>query len=173
MNTSQVARLSFAAAFVAIFAYVLLAAQFGFGQDFPRAALFPMVIGGVSILLALGALVQEARAVRAEAGATPATQARAEAVDEIEAEVERRRTIAIAAWIVFFFLAIWLLGFPLGAPVATFLYLWLGARERLPVAVVLAAVAWAFIYGVFDRLIHVPFPEGLVFERIDTLGGGV
>jgi hypothetical protein len=84
-----------------------------------------------------------------------------------EAAVAHRRTLSISAWIVGFFLAIWLLGFTITSAVGTFLYLKFGAREKWLISVVLTVVAWAFFYGAFDYMLHLPFPEGELFYWLE------
>ncbi|MBI3077613.1 MAG: tripartite tricarboxylate transporter TctB family protein [Deltaproteobacteria bacterium] len=68
-------------------------------------------------------------------------------------------TASIGAWILGFFVAIWLLGFSLAVPVATLLYLKVAGREKWPVSLVVSAISFAFFYGLFDRALHLPFPE--------------
>src|SRR4029079_9238803 len=73
----------------------------------------------------------------------------------------RRETVKISAWILGYFVAIWLLGFSAAIAVTTLLYLKL-AKERWLIAFVLTFFAWASFYGLFVYLLHVPFPEGLL-----------
>jgi hypothetical protein len=58
--------------------------------------------------------------------------------------------------------AIWLLGFSLATPLTTFLYL-RAARERWPVCIALSLAAFAFVYGLFETGLGVPFPPGRLF----------
>jgi len=73
-----------------------------------------------------------------------------------------RRTAGITGWILGFFLAIWLLGFSMAVPTATFLYLKVGAREKWLISIVLTLVAFASFYGLFIYSLSVPFPQGLL-----------
>jgi len=75
-----------------------------------------------------------------------------------------RRIAATFGWIVGYFAAIWLLGFSIAAPLCTFVQLKIGAREKWVITLILTASAWMFIYGVFDLLLHLPFPPGILFE---------
>jgi hypothetical protein len=88
------------------------------------------------------------------------TRDEAEPGPDVPPEVAKRRTIEICAWIVGFWVAIWLLGFAVATLVATFLYLKVGARERWPITVVLSAFCFAFVYGLFEKALGVPFPPG-------------
>jgi hypothetical protein len=62
-------------------------------------------------------------------------------------------------WILGFFLALWLLGFPLGIPLATFLYLKVAARENWFTSIAVTAGTWAFIVGVFGHFLDFVFPD--------------
>lgn len=149
----------FALFMVALFAYVVYGAYFGYGRDFPQAALFPSVIGNPGLVLALAALVLEGvRVVRGTVNREPRVKA------ALELRVAQHRTLAMMGWLSGFFIAIWLLGFIEAAPIMTFLYLKAGAREKWITSLVLAGLSWLFFYGLFDYVIHLPFPSGLLFD---------
>jgi hypothetical protein len=40
------------------------------------------------------------------------------------------------------------------------LYLLVASRETLVVAIGYACVCWVFVYGLFDRVLHIPLPRG-------------
>ncbi|MEE9146556.1 MAG: tripartite tricarboxylate transporter permease [Candidatus Tectomicrobia bacterium] len=157
--------LLFALFFVAVFIHVLREALFGFGAFEERAALFPLIIGVPSLACALLVLGRGLRTFFLPPGfLPPGRQAGAAELDGVvEPAVARRRTLSMAGWIVGFFVAIWLLGFPIAAAVATFLYLKLGAWEKWPITLCLTGVAWLFFYGLFDYSLHLPFPTGALF----------
>jgi hypothetical protein len=73
-----------------------------------------------------------------------------------------RETAKISAWILGYFVAICLLGFSIAIAAVTFLYLKL-AKERWVTTLALTFFAWISFYGLFAYLLHVPFPEGLLF----------
>lgn len=86
--------------------------------------------------------------------------------DELEDEhtglpmsVVNRRTAGVFAWIFAWFICIWLFGFKVGAPLSTLVQLKIGEREKWMLSLSLTAIAWAFIYFIFNRLLHMPFPE--------------
>ena len=66
-------------------------------------------------------------------------------------------------WILGYFVAIWLFGFSIGGPLCTFIQLKIGYREKWPISLILTTFAFAFIYGVFDLILRVPFSEGQLF----------
>lgn len=58
-----------------------------------------------------------------------------------------------------FFLALWLLGFAFGIPLATFLYLKFAAREGWLTSLIVTVGTWVFIVGVFGNLLDFVFPD--------------
>jgi hypothetical protein len=121
-----------------------------------RPGLFPWVVGFLGLPLAFLQLNLDI------AGAVKAIgHGLAKARDQ-EATRVARATVKISAWILGYFFAIWLLGFSVAIVVTTALYLKL-AKERWPTTLALTLFAWASFYGLFVYLLHVPFPEGLLF----------
>lgn len=80
---------------------------------------------------------------------------------EIPPAIARRRTIAIFAWIGGFILLVFLLGFPYAIPLFVFAYL-APQRERWWLKVALPVMAWGVFYGLFVRLLHLPFDAGQI-----------
>jgi hypothetical protein len=80
--------------------------------------------------------------------------------------VIRTRAISIVSWILGFFLAIWLLGFVIAVPVASFLYFRFAGGERWPISISLSLAAGAVFYGLFDYFLHLPFPDGQLFQLV-------
>jgi len=151
-------RFSWAALFslliVTAFAWALWQSR-SFGY---RAGLFPWAIGFPVLALALVQLVFDLRG--RETGRSLESLVGA---SDLPTSVVVRRSIAISGWIVGFFVAIWLLGFSIGVPLATLLYVKVNAREKWLISVALTAFSWVLIYGLFDRVLRVPFPEGQLF----------
>jgi len=124
-----------------------------------RAGLFPWAIGFPVLALAIVQLGKELlgfekkpRAAEFGLGVGP----------EISPELAYRRTLLILGWTIGFFVGIWLLGFSLAVPTTIILYLKF-AKEKWPITLALALVAWLFFYGLFDYTLHVPFPDGQLF----------
>jgi TctA family transporter len=149
---------AFSLAVLVLFAWALWQSR---GFDV-RAGLFPWVIATASLALAIIQFAGDLAGRRSDAGAA-AGEAGA------EGPAAARRTAAISGWILAMFAAIWLLGFSLATLVTTFLYLRLGARERWALSAVLSLAGFAFVYGLFEKGLGVPFPAGRLF---DWLGYG-
>lgn len=125
-----------------------------------KAKLFPLVIGIPLFCLAA------AEALWTIFGAHAGRQAASDfqlSTDQ-PPEVARRRTAIAAAWTVGFFVLIVLLGFQIAVPVLVFAYLKLQGKEGWIFTTVFTAAVWAFFYGLFDLLLHLPFPPGVLLE---------
>jgi hypothetical protein len=82
--------------------------------------------------------------------------------------VIRSRAASIVTWILGFFFAIWLLGFHLAVPAASFLYFRLAGHEKWPISIALSLAAGVVFYGLFGYLLHLPFPEGELFQLVEN-----
>jgi len=149
---------SMPAVFFSLSLVVILALALWRSMDFGyRAGLFPWAIGFPVLALAIVQLGMELTGKTRFSGIGAA-----DIGADIPAEVVRRRTAIIIAWIFAFYLALWLLGFSLAIPVTMFLYLKVEGREKWPITIILTLVAWGFFYGVFDYGLSVPFPDPVI-----------
>lgn len=121
-----------------------------------KAKLFPLVIGIPLFCLALAEVlwVLLAKKKAAEEFRLSPDQPN---------DVALRRTLIAAGWAIGFFVAIVLLGFQVAVPVLVFAYIRLQGRESWLFTVIFTAGVWACFYGLFDLLLHLPFPAGLLF----------
>ena len=156
---SPIYRPLFALFWIVVFIYILRETLFVIRPVDERPALFPLVIVVPSLILAVFAFGQEFLATLRH----DAKQLDNATMASSELTVFRRRAVSIISWTLGFFLSIWLLGFNIAVPVATFLYLKVGSGERWPITLVLTLSAWLFFYGLFDYTLHLPFPKGEVF----------
>ena len=156
---SPVYRSLFALFWIGFFIYIVRETLVVIRPKDVRPAIFPLVIGVPSLALAVLAFCQEfLKTFRGVGQSKPSA-----ATLSLDSALVQRRTVSVISWIIGFFLAIWLLGFNIAVPVATFLYLKVGARERWPLTTSLTLLAWLFFYGLFDYSLHLPFPKGELF----------
>jgi TctA family transporter len=146
---------AFSLLIVIVFAWALWQSR-DFGV---RAGLFPWAVCIPGLVLGLAQLVRELTGRRD----APAAEAIGGVGPDVPADVAARRSLDICLWILGFWLAIWLVGFSLATLLMTFFYLRVSARERWLTTLVLTAVAFAFVYGVFEKGLAVPFPSGQLF----------
>ena len=156
MNDGRATRwawdLTFALALIAVFVYATVTAV-----SYPEGAkLFPLAIAIPSLALAVVLAVISLRSRGTIVAPRPPDPG-----DEVIAPEERmRRTATIALWILGIFVAVYLLGFLVAIPLSAIAYLRFAARESWVTSVAVAAVCWALVFGVFDRLLHLPLPPG-------------
>jgi len=72
------------------------------------------------------------------------------------------RTALAIGWILGFFVAIVLAGFPIAVPLFVFLYVKVQGREGWIFCAACTAAVWAMFYGLFDYLLHLPFAAGWI-----------
>jgi len=123
-----------------------------------RAGLFPWVIGFPVLALAIVELGLDFLGKGRKSGMSSF----AEVGPDVPIGLVYRRTAGICGWTVGFLVTIWLLGFSPAVPVTIILYLkW--AKEKWPITLAFAVVSWLLFYGLFDYVLHVPFPDGQLF----------
>jgi hypothetical protein len=83
-----------------------------------------------------------------------------ELTQDIDPVLVRKRTIAIFLWTAGFMVLILLVGFTIAVPLFILLYLKLAGGENWILTLVFTFFSWAFIEGLFDRLLHIPLPQG-------------
>ena len=123
-----------------------------------KAALFPLVIGIPLFCLAV------AEGLWTLFGKAPVQEGEAKDFQLSVGKNAARRTAVAAGWILGLFAAIVLLGFPVAVPLFVFLYLRLQAKESWRVCILMTAAVWGVFYGLFDALLHLPFPAGWLLE---------
>ena len=122
-----------------------------------RAGLFPWAIGFPVLGFVITQCLMELTGKVSNAGGDVAVEG-----SDLSRNVVNRRTAGIFAWIAGYFVAIWLFGFSTGVTLCTFAQLKIGAHEKWSLSLILTATTWAFTYGFFGRLLHIPFPDGHV-----------
>ena len=123
---------------------------------FPWAIGFPMLF--VSIVLLVGEL-------RGTPEPKPADQGPMDFrfTLGLDGALVRKRTLTTFAWIFATLAAIWLFGFLIAVPLIVFLYTKVQSQEPWTLSLALTGVCWLMLAGLFDRVLHLPFPEGIVF----------
>ena len=136
------ASLALAAGIMLVAGYAVFAAK---GWQW-KAALFPLAIGIPLFCLA-------------------AVEVLWTLAEKKVAEESAQRGIALPwAWMIAFLALIVLLGFPIAVAVFVLVYLKLQAKESWLFSIVFTAAIWGAFYGLFDLLLHLPFPAGWLLE---------
>ena len=125
-----------------------------------QARLYPWAIGIPMVILAIVQVILELKGVKAKpSDATPMDYQFSKVTDPVLA---RKRTFIMFGWLVGFFFGVWLLGFPIAIALMMFTYLKFQGSESWVLSSALTVIAWLFFYGLFVRLLNLPFPEGLL-----------
>ena len=141
-----------------------------------RTSVFPLVTGSLLVGLALVKLGASVGRVRpgvtvGDRGAPGDHPADLHAdlhsdLPEVFATASRGEWTAAAGWMAGFFLMLWLLGALVTVPLFAVAYLLAVARQSPLVAGGYALVSWMFVYGLFDRVLHIPLPAGVLLRRL-------
>ena len=164
----RVERQVFVSSLVAMFFAVVII----FAKDWPiEARMFPWVIGIPMLILGLVQIALDLRGVGKTVGVSDPEDDSTPSSATMAPELLRSRTLNIFCWIYGLLGLIWLVGFQVAVPVVVFCYLKIQSREGWIVSLGLTTVAWAFLWGIFDHFLHLPFPQGMVFQWLERLYG--
>jgi len=125
-----------------------------------KAALFPRVL---SVPLLILSLIEVVACLMVEEKEQEGHAVDFSFTTDVDPALARRRTVAIFAWIVGFFVLILLIGFTLAVPVFVFLYLKFVGKEKWMLTLILTLISYVVMQGFFDNLLHLPFPSGILF----------
>ena len=140
--------------FTSFIGLVILTALY-VAKDWPvRASIIILLLGGIGVILVLLQVTFDLKDIRAN---------KAEIVRpiyEVRAVEHQGRwgSLEIWAWLWGLFFAIHLIGFPIALPLFVFLYVKLYGGGWLS-AIIMPMVTWAFLMGLYDYLLSVPWPE--------------
>ena len=119
--------------------------------------MFPLVTGSLLVTLSLLKL-----AARQEPEATPSMTS--DDLPDIFATASRAEWISAVGWMTGFFVMLWLLGALVAVPLFALAYLLAVSRQSPVLAGGYALVSWTFVYGLFDRILHIPLPAGVLMK---------
>ncbi len=124
-------------------------------RDWPvRASIIILLLGGVGVILVGVQLALDIKAARTEGAQITRPTFEVKAIEH----QGRWGSLEIWAWLWGLFFAIHLIGFPIALPLFVFLYVKLYGGSWLT-SVLLTALTWGFLYGIYDHLLSVPWPK--------------
>jgi hypothetical protein len=138
-----------------LFIGIVMVAALWFARDWPiRASIGVLALGSIAVVLAIWQFALDA--IKSNALVKRS---------QFEMPIAERETkwgnVEIWCWIIGFYLLIVTIGFPIAVPLFVFAYSkFYGARWAL--CIMLSAIAWGFVYGVFEKILHVPWPTPLI-----------
>ena len=133
--------------------------------------LFPWAIGIPALALAVRQLLIDWRGADANADEQDETPRYAGVLDipvdrSISPEETFRHTVKTARWIFAFAFGIWFFGFLVSIPLFVFFYLVYEAQAHKLVGLIIAGLTFLFVWGMFDQLMHIAWPEAALFTLL-------
>ena len=145
---------------------VMFAAGVVTAREWPlKSSLFPTLIGVAGCVIAvILALWTGIRGGEEKAPDGPGGAADLFLDVNLRSGEALKRTFIICFWLIGIFVGTWLLGQLIALPLFVFLYLKVGSDEGWFLSLGLTACVIAFLYGVFDQVIHASWYEGELFR---------
>lgn len=126
-----------------------------------QARLYPWVIAIPMVVLALIQVIFDLKGIeRKQEDAAPVDFQFTQTT--VEPKEARRRAINIFGWFFGFFGGIWLVGFSIAIALMVFGYLKIQSNEKWPISIILTVLAWVSFWGLFVKLLNLPFPDGMI-----------
>ncbi|MDP2605285.1 MAG: tripartite tricarboxylate transporter TctB family protein [Deltaproteobacteria bacterium] len=147
------------------FLAMFLAAAF-IGWDWPNIAkIMPVYVAALpGLILVLVQLYRDATGSEARRGSGDGGIDMDETYEvKLEAKTELRRTLGFFAWFVGGALGIWLLGIVITLPLLIFLYALVEGKEKWLTSLIMAACAYALVWGLFEYMLETRWPPGRLF----------
>jgi Tripartite tricarboxylate transporter TctB family len=126
-----------------------------------QARLYPWAIGIPMLILAIVQVILDLKGIQAKQS-SDATPVDFQFTKEVDAQTAKKRAIIMFSWLLGFLFAIWLLGFPIAIALMMFTYLKFQGGESWVLSIALTVVAWLAFWGLFVKLLTLPFPEGVL-----------
>lgn len=124
-------------------------------KDWPvRASIVILLLGSIGIILTLVQLAFDFKSLRAEVSKVQRPTFEVAALEH----QGRWGSLEIWGWLWGLFFSIHLIGFPIALPLFVFLYVKLYGGKWVT-ALLIAAGTWGFLYGIFEQVLHVPWPK--------------
>jgi hypothetical protein len=125
-----------------------------------RTAVFPVATGVILVVLSSIKLLGHVRRTFQGRQASPegSPHSTDDEMPDVFATASRRDWLSALGWMAAFFVALWLLGALIAVPVFALVYLLAVPRSSPLLAGVYAVASWAFVYGLFGRLLRLPLP---------------
>lgn len=131
-----------------------------------RANILILFLGGAGLLLALVQLYRELRS----GGKIQSSGMDIEADEDLTGKKATPRILTFYGWIFGLFISIWLLGFTVAVPLFSLLYAKLNGARWLT-SLIIAAVNFLFLQGLYEQLLHIPWPDPVLRQWIPFLPG--
>ena len=132
-----------------------------------EAGLFPRMISGFGMLAVLAYLAQIIwQNTKGQVGPARRILDIPWAKVAGDAGAVKRTAVGVIAWVLAFWLGIWILGFHIAAPVYLYSQMVIYGNIKKWIAALAAGVCLAIIVGVYDRLAETTWNDPLLFDLV-------
>lgn len=152
--------------FFTLFVGIVILGAIIVAWDWPlRASIIVLVLGSVGFVMVMVQLILD---VRGNQGNTEAPELAFEIPSFVSDDpiTQRNGVLEIWGWLIALLLAVFLIGLPLSLALFVFLYTKLYGGGW-PVSLGMAGAIAVFEYGVYDRIMHVYWPESLLWQLFE------
>ncbi|SPB13234.1 hypothetical protein NOV72_00531 [Caballeronia novacaledonica] len=159
--------------FLVVGVYMLLTAQ----GWLLMARIGPTVVASILVIAASVSLAYKIFMIPAQAGAAHAgagihMDVAADHGEKLSNKVTLTRAARFFGWFVAFLACMSVIGMIPTVPLMIVAYMRIEGRESWRLSLILAACVTVFLYLVFDRIIHIPWPDSFLGQWFPALGGG-
>ena len=159
--------------FIGIGLYMLITAQ----GWLLMARIGPTVVASILVLaasvsFAYKVFVIPAHGRAAHAGGSIHMDVSSDHGEKLANNVVLLRAARFFGWFVAFLVCMSMIGMIPTVPLMIVAYMRIEGRESWRLSVILAACVTVFLYLVFDRIIHIPWPDSFLGQWFPALGGG-
>jgi hypothetical protein len=146
------------------FLAIFLAAAFA-GWDWPNIAkIMPVYVAALpGLVLVLVQLYRDATGWEARRSGSGGIDMDETYEVKLEKKTEVRRTLMFFAWFTAGALGIWMLGIVITLPLLIFLYALVEGKEKWLTSLIMAACAYALVWGLFEYMLETRWPPGILF----------
>ena len=150
---------------LAFFFLVAFTAATFAGWDWPNIAkIMPVYVAALpGLVLVLVQLYRDATGWEARRSGSGGIDMDETYEVKLEKKTEVRRTLMFFAWFTAGALGIWLLGIVITLPLLIFLYALVEGKEKWLTSLIMAACAYALVWGLFEYVLETRWPLGMLF----------
>jgi hypothetical protein len=152
-----------------IFAIIFVIALLGARHWTVWTKLAPVIVGSIGLLAVAIEIAVNVRRGHKEMGNDQANKGLDTTYEYMEFSVNLRRGLMFFVWILGFLIGVVFMGFHITAPLFTFLYLKIEGKASWSLSLSLGVAFLIFLLLVFDRLLHVPWPEPLFIDWVSRV----
>ncbi len=147
------------------FLAIFLGAAFA-GWDWPNIAkIMPVYVAALpGLVLVLVQLYRDATGWEGRRGRGGGIDMDETYEVKLEKKIELRRTLVFFAWFTAGALGIWLIGIVITLPLLIFLYALVEGKEKWLTSLVMAACAYALVWGLFEYMLETRWPAGILLS---------